>query len=360
MVFFTCGACNESLKKNQVEKHYLHKCRRCEFLSCVDCGKDFWGDTYQTHTKCITEEEKYSGKNFVAKANKGEVKQEQWIQKVQSAIQKAPANPQLQQLLQRLEEYPNVPRKKAKFENFLKCSLRIFNVGLQNQVWDMLMAEAHQQQNGNNTTENSEGSTEPGSKSSQTGATQQGGPSTETLAADQEEEGKKKLSKKERKEERRKKTHKAEKKDKQKDDEGVTEVNGENSKKKGKRRKRDEEEEEENGEEEVSRPTKKKKKEENGVEEDGSLANDSGMDTLDDSIAAEEKTGKFNWGLTITAVLESKGEMSVKKLRKKVLAEYASYGGSRGEEKVMATFNKKLSKLPNVKVLKDKVKLIQS
>lgn len=30
------------MKKNQVEKHYTTKCRNCEFLSCVDCGKEFW------------------------------------------------------------------------------------------------------------------------------------------------------------------------------------------------------------------------------------------------------------------------------------------------------------------------------
>ena len=39
MVFFTCNACGESLKKNQVEKHYRFKCRQCEVLTCVDCHK---------------------------------------------------------------------------------------------------------------------------------------------------------------------------------------------------------------------------------------------------------------------------------------------------------------------------------
>jgi hypothetical protein len=39
------------------------------------------GSEYEKHTKCISEEEKYSGKNFKPKpnANKGEQKQEQWI-----------------------------------------------------------------------------------------------------------------------------------------------------------------------------------------------------------------------------------------------------------------------------------------
>ena len=43
----------------------------------VDSGND-----YEKHTKCITEEEKYEGKNFKPKpnANKGEQKQELWIQ----------------------------------------------------------------------------------------------------------------------------------------------------------------------------------------------------------------------------------------------------------------------------------------
>jgi len=39
------------------------------------------GTEYEKHTKCISEEEKYSGKNYKPKpnANKGEQKQEQWI-----------------------------------------------------------------------------------------------------------------------------------------------------------------------------------------------------------------------------------------------------------------------------------------
>lgn len=41
MVFFTCNACGESVKKIQVEKH-VALCRNCECLSCIDCGQDFW------------------------------------------------------------------------------------------------------------------------------------------------------------------------------------------------------------------------------------------------------------------------------------------------------------------------------
>jgi len=40
------------------------------------------GKEYEAHTKCISEEEKYSGKNYKPKpnANKGEIKQELWTQ----------------------------------------------------------------------------------------------------------------------------------------------------------------------------------------------------------------------------------------------------------------------------------------
>ena len=40
------------------------------------------GTDYEKHVKCITENEKYGGKNYVPKpgANKGEQKQEAWCQ----------------------------------------------------------------------------------------------------------------------------------------------------------------------------------------------------------------------------------------------------------------------------------------
>lgn len=355
MVFFNCNACGESLKKNQVEKHYLSKCRRCEVLSCVDCGKEFWGDSYQTHTKCISEEEKYSGKNFVAKVNKGEVKQEQWIQKVQSAIQKASADPQLKNVLKRLEEFPNVPRKKAKFQNFLKCSMRVFDSNLHNAVWDLLMAEAVKNGNSGNTTPNNAG------PDSSTNPQENGTSPTGSDEKDVEDasEFEKKLSKRERKEERRKTMHKAEKKDKQTAD-GMDDEDGGKSRKKGKRRREHEDEEETEESEVVSQPNKKKKKE-NGETLDTSVQSENGNASQSEEDTAQTtsgKRGRFDWAHTITAVLRAKGEISLKKLRKKVLAEYASYGGNKPDEKLLAKFNKKVTSLPQVKVLKDRARLV--
>uniref|UniRef100_A0A2A4IVN6 Zinc finger C2H2 LYAR-type domain-containing protein n=1 Tax=Heliothis virescens TaxID=7102 RepID=A0A2A4IVN6_HELVI len=72
MVVFTCGHCGESVQKPKVEKHYLTICRnRNPNLSCMDCFKDFLGQDYESHIKCITEEERYSGKGFVSKEKKG-------------------------------------------------------------------------------------------------------------------------------------------------------------------------------------------------------------------------------------------------------------------------------------------------
>ena len=38
------------------------------------------GDDYQLHTSCISEDQKYGGKGYVAKPNKGQAKQEAWTE----------------------------------------------------------------------------------------------------------------------------------------------------------------------------------------------------------------------------------------------------------------------------------------
>ena len=99
MVTFTCGACGESLKKNKVEQHYMKQCRSCEVVSCIDCGKDFPGDSYMQHTSCISEAQKYQGHLYKEKPgqNKGELKQQAWLDVVRAATSKA--SPRLQSAL---------------------------------------------------------------------------------------------------------------------------------------------------------------------------------------------------------------------------------------------------------------------
>jgi cell growth-regulating nucleolar protein len=69
MVFFVCEGCNESLKKNQVDKH-ASRCRSCQAVTCVDCQVTFWGNDYAVHTSCVSEAEKYEGGLYKAKAKK--------------------------------------------------------------------------------------------------------------------------------------------------------------------------------------------------------------------------------------------------------------------------------------------------
>ncbi|CAJ0570318.1 unnamed protein product, partial [Mesorhabditis spiculigera] len=139
MVYFVCGRCNDSLKKQQVQTHE-YKCRSNQY-SCVDCQSTFTGKSYDEHRKCITENEKYGGKNFVAKVNKGEAKQNQWTDQVERAIT-AVNEPGLKDLLQRITGFSNIPRKEAKFINFLMNSIRIHNRNLCERAWAAISEEA--------------------------------------------------------------------------------------------------------------------------------------------------------------------------------------------------------------------------
>ncbi|KAH9520309.1 hypothetical protein Btru_060461 [Bulinus truncatus] len=309
MVFFNCNACAEALKKNQVEKH-IQRCRQCKVLSCVDCGKDFWGNDYQNHTKCLTENEKYCGKGYVPKVNKGEVKQEQWIEKVQLAIETSASNVKLKDILEKLKEYPNIPRKKHKFENFLHNSLRVSNYALINQVWDVLMSAAT---NGEKAKTDSTQSANSKNEVSQNGNVEHA--TTHPDTPTETENGK--LSKRERKEERKKLAHKKEKKDKNKNDEVPEE----------KTKKRKHSEDEEN----LTKENKSKKKKQEEVEGE--------TDDVDTESVTE-------------------GEVSLKRLRKKVLNEFLSQDAANySEENINAKFDKKVTRISQVKVFKDRVKL---
>ncbi|KAG3259753.1 hypothetical protein H1C71_029373 [Ictidomys tridecemlineatus] len=138
MVFFTCNACGESVKKIQVEKH-VSVYRNCECLSCIDCacGRDFWGDDYKNHVKCISEDQKYGGKGYEGKAHKGDIKQQAWIQKINELIRKPNVSPKVRELLKQISAFDNVPRKKAKFQNWMKNSLKVHNESILEQVWNI-------------------------------------------------------------------------------------------------------------------------------------------------------------------------------------------------------------------------------
>lgn len=142
MVFFTCNHCGESLKKNAVEKHYAQKkCRTLGIsVGCVDCLKDFHEQEYVSHIKCISEDEKYSAKGFVAKPdkNKGAQKQALWTDIIKDVLLKKPTlDVQTKQILQRISDQANVPRKKPKFINFIRNSMKL-SPNICEKVWKII------------------------------------------------------------------------------------------------------------------------------------------------------------------------------------------------------------------------------
>ncbi|XP_041909366.1 cell growth-regulating nucleolar protein [Corvus kubaryi] len=361
MVVFTCNACGEAVKKAQVEKH-VNICRNCQCLSCMDCGKDFWGDDYKEHVKCVSEDQKYGGKGFEAKTNKGDAKQQEWIQKIHEVMKKPNITPKVRNILEQMRAFDNIPRKKVKFQNWIKNSLRIHDNALQDQVWDVF-SEATR--NISNEKEQDKPQQKEEHQSAETGE--------KTMAEENgitDEKTERKKSKRERKEERQK-NKKKEKKDLKL--ENQAEVKKNKKSKKGKESVEDEFEVNGNdNNSETEEEINVKKRRHKHVEEEPhtktkrmkteSISEDMETENINDN---EENvgTGKFNWKGTIKAVLKQApdNEISIKKLRKKVIAQYYAVAGEchKTEEEILVTFNKKVNNNPKFRVLKDKVKLVK-
>ncbi|XP_002131567.2 cell growth-regulating nucleolar protein-like [Ciona intestinalis] len=284
MVFFTCNGCGESLKKNKVDRH-AYSCRNCEYLTCIDCSKDFWGDDYINHTSCITEDEKYSASGFVAKPNKGEVKQQEWIKKITCAASTLTnQNSEVKKVLTQLLNYENIPRKRGKFLNFLGNSLRIRNPSISEEVWNIFSAVKT---------------------------------SNETPPA----------------------TNK-------KEDNPLPICDNQDAKNETIKRKRDE----------ANPKFKKSKKQKLEVVNEVSQVSCVNIDGND------VPNKKFPWNKAIRTCLkaEEDRQLSIKKLKKKVLREYQAFKGdaSKSENELNVLFEKKIKKNPKLFVKKNKVKLL--
>lgn len=362
-------------------------CRNCECLSCIDCGKDFWGDDYKSHVKCISENQKYGGKDYEAKTHKGDAKQQAWIQKINELIKKPNVSPKVRELLQQISAFDNVPRKKAKFQNWMRNSLKVHNDALLEEVWDIFSEASSSEQDQQPPSHVAQPHAEISTKV----------PSAKTNGATEEQVEAKK-NKRERKEERQKNRKKEKKelksgnqqekqkvqktKKRKKDQEAGHEAGGEEStkangppeKKRARAGQASEEDADRNGApgedadegqtktgpgkqkrrkySEVESDNKKKKMKLPGQPEEG--------ETEDHEVPAK---GKFNWKGTIKAVLKQApdNEISIKKLKKKVIAQYHAVTSDHhmSEEELLAIFNKKISKNPTFKVLKDRVKLLK-
>lgn len=306
MVVFACNHCGESLKKQVVEKHYQQKCRRNPiFVSCMDCMKDFSEQEYTLHIKCITEAEKYSGKDYVAKPsqNKGEKKQEAWTDLVANVISKHSrvVEPRIAAALEKLLNYNNVPRKQAKFRNFINNTFRL-HVNDTNKIWNLFDEEMKKE------------------KETAAVAVAISTIPTTTItdvvtSSTNGNSGKHKLSN------------------------GHTHNNGN----------------ENNGcnndEEEQEQPKVKKSKG-NEIEDDQNEA----VVTTTTSNGTIIESEKFNWEKTIQSVIGDKKEIKLKRLEKKVMKKYTSNGDAEVTEKTKKKFLKKLKKL-NYSIDDDVVKI---
>ncbi|NXK49500.1 LYAR protein, partial [Chauna torquata] len=390
MVVFTCNACGESVKKAQVEKH-VNICRNCQCLSCMDCGKDFWGDDYKDHVKCVSEDQKYGGKDFEAKTNKGDAKQQEWIQKIHEVMKKPNVNPKVRNILEQMRIFDNIPRKKVKFQNWMKNSLRITDSTLQDQVWD-IFSEATRD------TSSKKEHNKPQRKEEVRSAE-----SGEKIAAEEngvtDDKLERKKNKRERKEERQKNKKKEKKELKLENQPVSSEIKKNKKSKKGKESLENEFEINGNGHhneiEEETNVRKRKHKHAEGIhhtyyifyhffvyvyfhsilplEEPHIATKRKKTENISEDMETEntngnEETvgtdkGKFNWKGTIKAVLKQApdNEISIKKLRKKVIAQYYAVAGEhhKSEEDILVIFNKKVNNNPKFKVLKDKVKLLK-
>ncbi|XP_039957315.1 uncharacterized protein C16C10.8 [Bactrocera neohumeralis] len=360
MVFFTCNHCGESVKKPAVEKHYSTKCRGAmKNVSCMDCLKDFHGQEYVAHTKCITELQKYSGKDYVHKEakNSGAKKQEGWMDIIRAILDSNDykLSGLARDAFERLQSFDNVPRKKAKFQNFAKNGLHM-PVRLAAEVWDVLEKELEKMKLAKQQ-ENAAAAAKKEDTSNQNGVKRE---ATEEAVSDEPVKKKPKKNKTENGKPQEEESESAEtvktKKKKSKklgvdDATAITaESNGtdEPAKKKSKKQKNDVHEAEIAEETAITAESngltkKKSKKQKNGVQEADIaeiVANDTTLE------ANGEASDDFEWSVVLDKIVRKSDDgIAMEKLKKRVLKKYAAkIGAEELTEKQQKKFEKKFSK----------------
>ena len=94
MVTFTCELCFAILKKQQVDKHCVGKCRNAWAFTCVECGKTFEGFDYKDHNECMTEVQKYQGQFLQKKREEKAEKKEKEMQDKKERTEKKEKQPE--------------------------------------------------------------------------------------------------------------------------------------------------------------------------------------------------------------------------------------------------------------------------
>jgi cell growth-regulating nucleolar protein len=401
MVVFTCNHCGESLQKPRVEKHYNMQCRRSKSLTCVDCFKDFKDEEYVVHTKCITEEERYSAKGSIPGGivKKGDVKQESWIDMIKSIVQnELNLKPSLKNLMNTISTYSNVPRKKAKFINFLQNSLGgRANFNDIEAAWSLIEKYKNEQSKDNSNASNKQQESTVKENETKHKSTDDGedAPVKKKKKLEQVDDQKVDVEMSEnglqpKNDDKEKPKKKKKESKKQELDEGInieTKENGlqneiqpkndeEKPKKKKKQSKKqacdeviklinieretmDLKKEAQNQQNDVETKEKKSQYQTNGDEGSYKKKLDKVNVELEDT--ERQNSSSFNFKDAILKILNSKGSMSCKKLQKKVLSAYLmETGNAEYSEKTVKKYNKKLKKIGNVSVNDDVVSLLEN
>ncbi|XP_077992703.1 uncharacterized protein LOC144446750 isoform X2 [Glandiceps talaboti] len=339
------------------------------------------------------------------------------MQQVRQASESANLTPRLKNLLQQISDYSNVPRKKVKFQNFLRNSLRVMDDKTCEQLWEIFSATKNKQNQEQSVTSQSDRSSDKSKEETNQESSEQGVNETaiQPEANKKEATDKKKKHKKGADKDDASEAHKdgetihLEKKKKKKEtiiDKNVSEngfvnkkgkerthktpgddnnttnspsdptSNGlstcnshKKKKKKSKKNKEDKVVDAERDDE--SMKSRKRKREEEEGNHKVKRQHKSSEDIQEDIVADERDTTSgelkniFNWKASIKLALKSapEKELSIKKLRKKVFRDFRSHGGIprlENEEDMTVAFDHNIHGSKKFVVFKKKVRLVKS
>lgn len=302
-------------------------------LTCIDCNKDFWGDAYKEHTKCVTEAERYGGKNFKPQVFKGEVKQQEWTELISKIIATHGVAPRVRGIFEKMQSFNNVPRKEKPFKNFLQSSLGVWNPSLVQDVWQTIQnAQQSIQKTGTENKQNSK----PGDHVTGQNIAE----NEDQYASNQESAGVKKTS--------LKRPQHDPISEEQQNGTVTEEVKQVKKRKKERTDNASSEEVSQNGTQEKKKSHKKKSNAvSNGDAQEDEEPQQQAKMVQDEAVEADEseKKRKFKWKKAIKAALldADSHELSVKHLRKKVFKECLNRGTQLSEEEMQAKFSQVLA-----------------
>ena len=328
----------------------------------------------------------------------GERKQLEWIENLRALTSDPSVSIEgdVRDLLGQVMEHENIPRKRAKFTNFVKNIRRGVRPTTIDKTWELFeqaLKKKDTAPEAKKEEESEDTSTKLGDISNGNGTVEKEGKSS-----------KKKKEKKRKKQEKEeeavaapvengadtngedveerdgikmfKGTKKFKKKDKNKkiDKEEITKLskdqmeaeNGiedsEKSKKKKKKKEKKRMEDDCNNEPQVCQAKQKKEKTRKRKMEDPEQNGAAEAEEDEQPTPKKSKKAKFDWEEVIVEVLSKKGgKMKANKLKKKVVGECLSRGagGNKSEEKLAAKFDKRIANSGRFKVQKDFVSLVE-